>query len=290
MKMLTVAFLILCASHAWAQTEDDYKKFCAKAQKAYKITEEEAKKFTDIIKDVRTSYSEIIKKLSEHVDEKNLNTLRLMLPNITEKTLKSHFRMDDDEKVEKVVEIAKEAKEKIDKSIDKIREAISEKVAKMYDHPIRGFIMAKELRMPVRWGPKTDEEILEEILDEMNIDDKETKAKVSKTLKDLLESKSQQKKISRELTKLLYKKELTDEESQKAQDLVKDSRAKSKEIDKLEDELFGLVTAKQFIAYMKVGNYPKYPPPQHDPRPMPMPKPMPIPEDMPIPKFVPEHN
>lgn len=253
---ITLLAISLIPNTVFSQTDEEYDLFSKKLEKTYKLTEEQASKFTDTLKEARKEFQDYVKKLEEIIkNEKLLNKARKGLPSLNERTAKMLLKDLSDEDRKKVVELAKEVKEKIDGRLNKLTSSIPEekikKIGQYSDQLFTECIIAKKLPRPRKFSGKTTDEKISDLISEMGIDDKEKSAKISEILKKLFEAKNSLKKAESELKRISLKKDISDDDTAKAKELLKQIKEKNKEIDANEEALLDIVNSKQFTSYLK---------------------------------------
>ncbi len=254
MRTIIALSVVLLGKTAFAQSDEEYKDFTKKFQKVFRVTEEEAKKFTDRLKEARKGYEESVNKLSDILNDETLvKRVKPMLPYITEQSIDFFINDIEADKKEKLLELAKNTKEKLTGWEEKLKGLIDEEKAKKITFQLKNYITQEKLPVPMSYGPKTDEERTEDIIDEMGIEDKEKKVKCTDIVKKIFKLQAEKRDLSRDLMAIARKQDVTDEEVNKAKELIKSVKARGSEIEKAEDELLGLVSAKQYLAYLK-GN------------------------------------
>lgn len=253
---LCLLFLVSgTAKSAFCQTDEEYKDFASQAMKTFKLTQEESDKFTNALKDARKGFGEIFKEVEKLLEDEKAKGIRKAFPNLTRESLAKIAKDPDDEKIDKILQISKDSKDKFKEWTNSVKDTIPHdkvsKFGKKIDDELRKCITSTKLPSPKRRTPKTDEEKIRNTLDYMGIEDDDTRNKVKELLQKAFKINSEMKKTESSLKKILSKKKISDSEADDAKELVKELKEKRKELEEQEEELLKTVNMKQYLVYIK---------------------------------------
>lgn len=243
--------------------QDQYEEFTDKFIEFFQVTREEAEKFTQTLKEIRNQFEEIVPKVEELVGAYKAVVVRNWLPGIDGENV-TKMRLDlDTESLEKLVVIAIYVQDMMKEWKEKLESVIPKKIRRYLRHnyygegPFNQLITQKRLYIALVPGHHSIILInkkLDKILPQMNIKDKDVKEKVKNILSEIFEQ-AEEEKIERVYLFQIPRKtqDKTDTEVEMLKESLGIIKACENKIMKLEDELRGIVTARQFLMYIKYG-------------------------------------